>query len=50
MNKENEWIVHFLNEATDEQIFHLFKSILEDVVRKDIEELMLKRQMNNPKK
>lgn len=42
MSKENEWIVQFLNEATDEQIFHLFKSSLEDVVRNDIEELVHK--------
>ncbi|MFB6467397.1 hypothetical protein ACE38V_11365 [Cytobacillus sp. Hz8] len=44
MSKENKWIVHFLNEATDEQILNLFQTGIEDSVREDIEGLLLGRK------
>lgn len=49
VKKKGEWIVRFLNEATDEQILHLFQASIDETVRKDIEKLLLNKKTNNPK-
>lgn len=42
--KEGEWLVEFVNEASDEQIFSLFQESLDKSVREDIKKLLIDKK------
>jgi hypothetical protein len=48
VSNNEEWIVTFLNEATDEQILHLFKQGIDVSVQEEIKQLLRFRKDNNP--